>query len=1017
MDTLLSALQTQKAVSAAAWQQVEAEVAALAGVEDAREALNALVDAYNDYSDGPADVACREAIVRALALLLQAAGWQLGSDDCLLLAMFLNDLSTVVHEGVFEHLCRCAARLFHVSFPFLYEPAADAVEQESRLSLLQELRALRTAVARRLTSTAAQLNHPRLQRIALDGCCAVLRIYWDALAQPAAAATPAVAADARDLLKGLLGPFDVALEGLVKAGGAAPAKGGRGGYLVSPLLLGAVLYRVEELLWRGAATRGDGGAALLALGEVALRELLTVFQRYVGLQQHRQADGVQPAGADEGAGRARDAFRVYGVQRAVQRTLSVALHVQEGAPAAADPAAASALRTGLLAAVNAFGGALAVPLAPAARLPPAADLAPEVAAWTAADGAGRLRGCAALVRVEEAEAPGAPAEEAVEGLEDEAAAYLQPAGRDALLRLSFGVVTAAALAEMVMHSISQLDYVTEEHLREAHREGLQAMQHEAARRAQREELERQRLVEQQGIEAVPAAGLLAHVKDSTSIQQQGMRLLRRPSARAYLQRCAFRNILRAYEHVRGEAEERLRATQALIARCLVQMAPTLADVALDDVLLQLQGELQLDASQKAAGGAHRSVVARPASYYQLLLQVLFTSFASLAPFEEREESSSFLLLADAAGAAAGGAVLRSTPHRMVDTENPIGFLQEVDARVPSYLSGRHKRPRPDDAPDSGDEGPPEEGPEDHFAFRNDTRGRPSSYSHLLCRVVELMLGVYRPHWQSEKLVGSPKLAAFLDDTLLDLLLQAPALPRYVWHYLYKRLCLAAEQDRCVIGTWLLQRLVVRRVVYRDCAFNLLIHLCTSTNEYARRLSIYQIGVLLVQSRREGGGGGGIGERAEQQLLQYAQRQVAVIPGYQPAAAKAEDDEGDAGQPEVAHLAKLNRHLGLFLVLCTREPRQLFGALLEMYKQCVERQNSVMARLIPANKDIHSTVQLVFRRDPAAFVSQVMPSLRRYSQEAAPLVQGDAVGAQRSKVRAIERRRRPTPPRQPRYPWR
>lgn len=1033
-------------------------------MEEAKESVYALIDAYSSgaASSGEAGVPSagdvyRTTVMKAIAAFMhfaeQRAGsftppdaWQLAMEDHLMLAMFFNELATITQPALFEAFCEAVQVLFRLSLPIVYAASlsslddTDAEAMSTQASLRAEVSALRVMMARRLVASL-EASGRRKSALFLSALDCLQQSVW-AMLSAADSVTEEEAAslqtDLSNAMDDLIGPLQTALHEQLQANTAQPRDVSHTLRTASPLLLAALFSRLEDVFWRCAQCSTAAPAQDSTCTSVAkvvcsrlLGELLAVFQRYLTLQQHKQVESGAGNAGDPTAshiGRAvTDVFRVYSVQRAIQRVLSVAL---AGETAALVP---SALQSGASAAVAAFGGAVAVvnpfnpPPPPLAQLQSSwteAALTREASTWqvhkepeeeeaeaaaaASLDAASptnesRVRPCEDILlasnRAMDVGGLAAVLGDAdLDALDDEELALLGGlfTGRDAPLKSSLGYVSATALVDMVMLSLSTLGLMSEEEIQELHVQGLQTMQYEAAKRAQREELERLRVIEQQGVEAIPAGKLIEHVKDSANIQSKGMQALRRPTTRARLERAAFTSILRSYQYVRMEVEARVRDTQALIARCLVQMPPMLADSAVDELFVQLRKELRLEQQQKTSPkGTTTSIVARTASYYQLMLQALYMFAAAQAPIRDRGANPLLLLGGASAvnaedqlvglddGSASGPLLLRSTASFLIDTENPIAFLHEEDTRLSSYQGSRKRQRELDGEDGGGGEGDAEQtamDDEEAFRFYNDTAAAPCAYSHFLCRVLELVE------------------AAKLNSLLLDVLLQAPMLTRYVWNYLYRQFCLSTDKVRCVIGLWLLTNLASRRPVYRICAVNILLHLCMSTNEYARRLAIKQVGTLLSSLGPDGKPV--IDDEAEGMLVRYSKKQLAAIPAYRlasgssaAAALKLESMQSDAdtaaalSSREVKKLSdQLNRHLGLFLMMCVRQPHQLFSVLLDVFRQCVERNNEAMVRLLPQNVDVRRMTQHLLRTDTSTFVMTVLPYLRRHSKDAALLVQ-------------------------------
>jgi hypothetical protein len=1120
----------------------------LNSMEDVRQGIEGLLDAYNVHSGTARELLQKQCVLRSLAELLEfvqtrstqlsasscpyagfwqrhvqrhqsgsaalstptpfTAEWLLTPDDHLLLSMFLNETATTTDGRAFHYWSRAAVVIFPLATAIVYPMATDATTNDdeaaetTRASLESELHSLREIITKRFTTTvdnvrsvACYADARRCQQqgvLALVGC----------LAHPTAGAR--VAGELEEVLDGMLQPLHRALQDQLSAfAGRADATGGAGSNRAalnptSALLLSSLLQDVEDVLWSIPHVLGCGRplsstsqqaeeSRSTALEQLCTRvasftveALLKFAQQYIAHRQQRQMESMEEDGEDRrgsgarGAsvsGKLKDIFRVYHVQRSVQRVLSVALLLRQTASTVADKGIASdallvseAAFNGLQAAVSAFGGVVHVTdpfVLPTPSNVVDADAtalndttgesagaihrvdAPQTTeTWmvveegeTATEGGGRgsrLRDCRTVLAPPHHLTTGyGGADGNADGDFDffnEEATLL--GRREAYLKTSLGPVTASALVDMVMLTVSQMDFLSNDAIQELHRRGLEEMQLAAAYQAQREEIEKLRQMERQGVEAIAPGKLIEHVKDSVALQTRGMQLLRRVSSRARLERAAFSSVLNSYAHVRGEAEARVRQTQALIARCLVQMPPSLADSAMDELFLGLRKELGKARTQKelaeaaaASGKEGASSTVNPSaglailfqdhSYYQLTLQVLFMYYATQAPIEDRSGMlNSALMLGGGPTSTApddeaaninddgllggGGEVLRTEAGLSVEVDSPIAFLYDDDVHRASQDVGQ-KRPRDETENAAGEEDGAAAGAgttgtaaglytsEREFGFLNDTVAAPSTYSHVLCRVLELVL------------------AARLNSVLVDVLLQAPVLTRHVWHHLYKDFCLSADRTRCVIGMGLVRALAVLRPVYRTCAVNILLQLSLSTHAYARRLAITAIDALLSATTPQGAPL--LDAAAEKQVVRYAKKQLFAIPAYQRNAAaklKRAHEEGDvadanattavaasdeASAKDRARMSTvLERHLGLFLMLCARQPRDLFPALLEVFQQCVDRENITMMQLLPINVDVRRMTQDLFKADAASFVSSVLPLLRKRCKEARPLVQ-------------------------------
>lgn len=1170
METLLT--QIEEAVSVEALDL--ATLSDLRSMEEVRQTIELLLDAYNSHSGTVREVVQKQCVLRSLAELLErvqalheklsssssstaadssapyAAFWQihllhphrhqhkqagqtsseqsntewtLTADDHLLLSMFLNETATTTDASTFAYWSRAAVVLLPLAtaiaypvMPHAHDSAAvadaavsqaEGEEMETtRASLESELHSLREIIAKRFTASVDSVRrvtcYEDARRCQQKGVWALI----GCLGHPTAGAR--VTDELEAAMDGMLQPLHRALQEQLNAfaGRAEGGVGGGGGgsKATSPLLLTSLLQDVEDVLWAipHVLETGPSPATTVAapsatpleqlcarVASFTIDALLKFAQQYITHRQQRQMESMEEEGADHPGGtgsgggvnaysaagsKSKDIFRVYHVQRSVQRVLSVALQLRQTPTIAALKLKAGAGESllvsdaaynGLQAAVSAFGGVvhvvdpflLAAPAnvvdgddvhvgvdaTDASSHEPTMSSGSKTELWdgTAEDG-GCLRECRSVLAPPhhltsghaggEGEG-GAAAEGEFDFFNEEAATLL--GRREAYLKTSLGPVTASALVDMVMLTVSQMDFLSEDAIQELHRRGLEEMQLVAAYQAQREELEKLRQMERQGVEAIAPGKLIEHVKDRVALQARGMQILRRVSARARLERAAFSSVLTSYSHVRGEAEARVRQTQALIARCLVQLPPSLADSAMDELFLSLRKELGKARAQKelaeaaaangkdsgGGGNAGLAILFDDHSYYQLTLQVLFMYYATQAPIEDRSGMlNSALMLGGAAIEEDNsnnahnndeGEVLRTEAGLSVEVDGPIAFLYDDDVHRASQDVGQ-KRQRDDDRENAGadeDGGAAATGvggggggdgvlytPERAFGFLNDTVAAPSTYSHVLCRVLELIL------------------SARLYSILIDVLLQAPVLTRYVWHHLYKDFCLSADQTRCVIGMGLVRALAVRRPVYRTCAVNILLQLSLSTHAYARRLAITAIDALLSATNPQGAPL--LDQAAEAQIVRYAKKQLFAIPAYQRGGAasklKRAREEGEDGEANTnaasaaggeagagastsdAATAKdrarmstvLERHLGLFLMLCARQPRHLFPALLEVFQECVDRENMMMMQLLPDNVDVRRMTQDLFKADAATFVATVLPLLRKRCKEARPLVQ-------------------------------
>lgn len=922
-------------------------------LEATKDYLYAILDAYAAGEDGARPDLYRRGILQALSIYLVYATecgatkrQTLTADDLLMLAMFFNELSTVTEVALFGGFCTAVSHFYALCTPLVLSGGCDARwDDDAVAALLTELQLLRAMLAKRLCSTMESLSKPSMFETTLECLRTMIRALWNCTPMMGDVTQSAWYKEVEGILNGLLRPLQQVLEDQVHASAhATEAVRRAAAQTTSPLLLTSVLGLMEDAVWM-AQSDTKGHTHHTAALQHLLTELLSVLHKYLTLQQR---SGTQQSGGHMAAG-ATDKFRLHSVQYAIRCTLSAALQ----APESLLPAS---LRRGVSAAIAAFGGEAPVESPYAGE-----EILPQLTAVDSWFGEhARARPCRAVLAASQHVGDGRREEE--DELVEEEAALLGGvlSGRDALLRTPMGFVSASALVDMVTLSLRALDLVDEGAIHQMHLEGLNQMQYRAARRAQAEEIDRLRRMEQQGVEAIPAGRLIEHVKESVAMQANGLQTLRRVSARAKLERAAFSSILKVYPCMKNEAEGTVRDTQALIARCLVQLPSSMADAALDELCLMLLKEFKKErnAVKKLA------IASKTSSCYQLTIQVLFMYYASLAPIRDRG-ANPLLFLDDMTTDLAGpGSMLHTKSKFTIDTENPVAFLHDENVRQPCYATGR-KRSRDDD-----DEYGEEDGDE-AFIFFNDTVAAPCAYSHVLCRVLELA--------ESCQLKG----------LLLDVLLQAPGLTRYVWYYLYRYFCLSKDKMRCIIGYWLLTNLSTRRPVYRGCAVNMLLHLCMSSNAYARRFAITQVGGLLSTEGTDGKPV--VDAETEKLLVRYSKRQLVAIPGHQfrVFGTGRDDDEVTAelrAKEEKRAMDVLSRHLGLFLKLCVRQPRQLFSELLDVYKQCMDHNNELMVRLLPENLDVRRMTKLLLNSDPSTFVATVVPFLRRYSRDAAPFVQ-------------------------------
>ncbi|CBH13830.1 hypothetical protein, conserved [Trypanosoma brucei gambiense DAL972] len=1027
-------------------QLAEDAAKGVADGEALRETITTLVDTYSAADSSQVVLQC--SLMKAIGSILCATAsnvgggnCQLAVDDYILLALFFNEISTVGDVQLFSLLTEAVTALFRqtaaVAFKSALPPSSNETEDCSSITSLRgELQSLRFVMAKRLVgpSNASEFvskqhqRHDTAMQLKVIDCLRVLLLSLLEVSNSEDATLAAVKEmqkdgtgneaalqAARQVVEGLLLPLSTAVDALRphvtnNSSGkgrllVTPQPNGAHGTAVSPLVLVSTFRVVEELLWHCAGRATDD--SIVVVGRFAANRLLTAVQQYLVLQQQKSVESTGTESQEKPAA-AFDVLRAAGPQRAIRRLLSVVHRQLPVFPS---------IESAVTAAIGVFGGQLDVDDPLKLTNLQQDGVGAENGCNNATDVSGDNRICAA--KWEEAPSSSAtsrlreceqilpaPSSDAVVN-EGAAADFDDPTlmedgadggPRETLLKSTVGPLPANALVEMVFLSISRLDIMNEQGIQLLHMQGLQQQQYEAVRRAQRAELQRLRRIEQQGVENIPVGRLLEHLKESTAMYAAGAQLLSNESGLATMQRAALFSLLDAYDLLVDAQEGRVREAQALIARTIAQMPSSMMDSALDAVCARLKKELAAASSfQKTRGGSPVAKVPPLTSAYQLALQVLFMLYSAQAPVHEHDgKALMFAVSPSSAFANMGGEMqLQSRAVLTIDTENPVDWLQAPDMQ--SSLTDR-KRPRDDGSSFGGNDldsfhrervsGSEEaqsatDGPSRFF--REDSIQNPCVYSHFLCRMMEVLTEGEMPV------------------LLLDLLLQCPRITRYVWHYLHKHYCLSPEKARCLLGMWLLKSVAARRAVCRRYALNSLLYMTTSRSEYPRRLAVKQLGALLASSvgldgRRV------IDDNVETLLVRHAKRQIAAIPVTRlptavtssgSAVAKQEEGEttmtgGDAAETRAKELQKLtealDRHLGPFLMLCARQPRELIPALLDVFKECVERQNTAMVQLLADHVDVRRMCQRLFQTDALSFMSNVMPYLRRYSNSATMLVQ-------------------------------
>ncbi|KAF8305281.1 hypothetical protein TcBrA4_0041770 [Trypanosoma cruzi] len=974
--------------------------------------------------------------------------WQLTAEDYILLALFFNELSTVDDNKLFCIFTEAVTLFFQQTVPIVYGAVGYdlSVDAPTVESLCSELQTLRVMMAKRLAAFPADsptcegsvgmqlgiIDCLRTLLLSLMQAAATRADTKDTLTEAPGKEGENVNLAVRQAVEGILSPLRTAVDAVrSSASGGSSEKTSasvrlHAGTTVSPLVLTSALRVLEEIVWRCSChvTPHDvlektvAETPLIAAASLAVTRVLGALQQYLVQQQQHSMESA--AGSIEKSSLAVDVLRTAGVQWAVRRLLSVVrLHLH----------LFPSMGNAVVAALNAFGGNMEMEdpfqlmrmrrecetalndennndatnnnngsgsSSNGSITDVAWRKAWEVAAMSSSSSSDafslRLRECEQILEAPHEETTANDGVTAELGDLDDTTLLQGDGGgggsREALLQSTVGPVSVNALVEMVLLSVRHMDIMTEQAIQALHTQGLERMQYEAAKRAQREEILRQRRIEQQGVEGIPVGRLLEHLKESTSLYAKGTHLLESESALAMVLRSAFFSLLDAYDAFLEETESRVLEAQALIARALVQLPPSMIDAAVDAVCVRLRKEFSRRAHDKKAPLPLYSA-------YQLAMQVLFTLFSLQAPVLERGTTAFAFLTATNSMTEAelqlpdSSMKLRSHAAFTIDTENPVEWLQSTTHDAAGGLNNRKRLRDEETTVQMKDEETGEEGVENgvsHF-FREDTTQSPCMYSYFLCRVVELVTEAEQPA------------------LLLDVLLQCPCITRYVWHYIHKQYCLSTEKARCLLGMWLLKSLALKRTVYRRYAVNSLLHLAAARNEYQRRLALTKLGELL--SAKGADGRRVIDTNAETLLVRYAKRQMAAIPvtklpssttsiaaAANPVAkmegANTSHDEGGTASLRDKEMRKLadalDRHLGPFLMLCARQPKELFPALLAVFKECVERQNEAMMHLLAEHVDVRRMCQRLFRMDAMSFMSNVMPYLRRHSSDATVLVQ-------------------------------
>lgn len=518
-------------------------------------------------------------------------------------------------------------------------------------------------------------------------------------------------------------------------------------------------------------------------------------------------------------------------------------------------------------------------------------------------------------------------------------------------------------------------------LEKLHMDGLRTSQREAACRAQAEELDRIQRQEAQSIEDIPAGKLfLQRSQRGPRVAREAAQALERSTMRAALLKRSFLSVLKTFEAIRTSAavgmpssimhtkEARMRGAQALVARTFTQLPSSVADAAADALLELFEAEIRNSAATTAQLGKLGSV-------YSLIMQALFMKYTETAPLQNQgqqifgESGDAAILHAESTSDVLGAAI---------EVDNPIGWLS--GGRMATAAATRRdnpaaprKRPRDEHELHSG------------FQFGLDTQEEATGYSHFLNRCLAIAVEANRV------------------DVAVDCLLQCPAITANTWSFLLHRLCLG-ERAHSPIGLFAVSLVAQRRPVYLCHAVSLLLFLAGCPKVDPRRLAISQLAKIvdLLVSSSSSDSTSGNAAHIIQTLSQAAKSLIARVPLIRHAkaepsaisAAQNTNDEVDE-RNKLAILASVDRHMGLYLMLCSRRqsiaaftvPRGVVGeasgglldALLSNFVECNRQGNTAVATVLLDHPDVHRLIQQLFR-DPLDFLKDVLPVIRRYAHQ-------------------------------------
>ncbi|CUG91897.1 Hypothetical protein, putative [Bodo saltans] len=570
-------------------------------------------------------------------------------------------------------------------------------------------------------------------------------------------------------------------------------------------------------------------------------------------------------------------------------------------------------------------------------------------------------------------------------------------------------ISVQQLVSMVFSSLQYLpiDVVAGERFLETmHMDGLRVAQQQAARKAQREEWDRVQRQEAQSIEDIPAGKLfLLRSQQGPRVSREAAQALERATIRADLQKKSFLSIVKTFESLRRSSmsatsaasltgsnvvsessmrEGRMRGAQALVARAFTQLPASVSDSAADALLELLESELSIP-------GVSIAQLSKLGSVYSLILQTLFVKYSETAPLHQQGQQ---LFTMDSAANAILSSVGGSDDEfyaTSIEVDNPIGWL--ASGRMSSgadttTAAGGRKRARDEDG-----------SRQTSFEFAVDTQEEATSYSHFLNRCLAMAVEANRV------------------DVAVDCLLQCPAITANTWTFLLHRLCLG-ERAHCPIGIFAVSLIAQRRPVYACQAVSVLLFLAGCPKVDPRRLAIAQLAKIVDQLTAPGAAVTAQSGHVIHTLLQTAMKLIARVPlirhtKVEPSLHQIIDDNTDAqDRHRQAILASVDRHLGLFLMLCSRRQLlgkfqqylavgatgALLGSLVNTFVECHRQANFDVSDVLLDHPDVLRLIQQLFR-DPQDFLQDVLPVMRRHAHQGAHRLVQRILGVVAAEIRS------------------